>query len=650
MKKQVQSFVISNARFVLPIFSLLLLLFSSPATAETKYEINLDTWRVEIFPETLSFSARMNDGTSFQLSDAATSKFKAETISKSEKRIEWSLPETQISVSVDAKGDRLYVRFSSKKEQSLTWPIQKENSHIDAFTLPDGEGLYLPVSDNFWGKKFADEYCQTLHGGLSMPFWGAEAAAASFAFIAATDIRSELCLKTIDGKIGAVAKHDFLLRDGLNDYEIILVPTARTPIGSAIEYRKWLVERNEFVSFKDKIAKNPNAEKLVGATQAYLWGDGRSAQAVSEYHKAGIDRMWLGYDQDPRSDKYLVNEQTISEAKKYDYLIGPYDTLDNIQPTTSSDAISSIFDDYLYKNGCVIKKDGKKMIGFAGRGCQLSSEALRLAKRPFLKERIEKFKATGANSYFLDCDAFGDFLDDYDSSHPMTKAKDKDNRSDRMAFISDGSQLVLGSEGGTAWATKYVHFLHGANDTYNAAFWPLMKDKEKFGTWWPPEGMGIFFKKVKPDEDFMTAKYSPQFRLPLFQTVFHDSVVSTERWELSLSKMPAVAKVRALFWQLYNVAPIWNFNMKEWKRYKERAVEHHKFFSEIHRTAAYLPVTSFEWLTKDRRIQRISYGDSVKLTANFSDEEFEGVKPLCIEASQQDGAKKRIYCPQSFPQ
>lgn len=478
-----------------------------------------------------------------------------------------------------------------------------------------------------------------------MPFWGVVSGKVHFAFIVPTDLRGEYCIEAVNRNLAAIAKHDFLRRDGLGIYEVVVVPAMDTPIGSALEYRKWLVERNEFVSLKDKTTKNPNVGKLIGATHAYLWGDGRSAMAIEKYAKAGLDRMWLGFDQIPRVERHLVNEASIAAATKNGYLIGPYDTLDNVQSTRSADAISSVFDDDLHKNGCVIKKDGTKMTGFAGRGCQLSSEALRLAKRPFLKERIEKFKTSGANSYFLDCDAFGDFLDDYDSRHSMTKGKDRLNRSERLRFIADENQLVLGSEGGTAWSTRYVHFLHGANDTFNRVFWPLLKDKKKFGTWWPPEGMGVFFKKVNVDDEFVTAKYSPVYRLPLFQTVFHDSVISTERWELSLSKIPAVAQTRALFWQLYNIAPIWNLNLKEWEKYKSDVVAHHKFFSKVHLAVASHRIVDFSWLTSDKSVQRITFEGGATITGNFSSNGRD-FPARCVE--YKDGSESMVFCPKNL--
>lgn len=621
----------------------LFLLFSFPVRAMT-HEIVLGTWIAEIDPNTLSVTAKLKkSGITHQISSPNPQTFRVDSLINSKSKLGWSLPDQNINVSIQEKEDRLHIRFTSSIEQSWTWPLQE---HATAFIIPDGEGLYLPTTDKFWIKKLASGYCQTLHSGLSMPFWGIETSANHFVFLVETDLHTEFCLDVNKGRIVASTNHLFQKRDGLGTYEIIIAPTNSSPIGPSLEYRKYLEEKRQFVSLKTKIYENPQVEKLMGASHAYLWGDGRTAAAVREYAQAGLDRMWLGYDQDPRSDKHIVDETSLSAAKDLGFLIGPYDTLDNIQPARSSDSVSSIFDDELYASGCVMRKDGKKMTGFAGRGCQLSSEALRLAKRPFLKERVDRFKASGANSYFIDCDAFGDFLEDYDQRHPMTKGKDRENRSVRMQFVAGQSKMVLGSEGGTAWSTQYVHFLHGAHDTFNTVFWPLLKDKKKFGTWWPPEAMGVFFKKVKVDQDFMTAKYSPNYRLPLFQTVFHDSVVSTERWEMSLSKIPAAAHIRALFWQLYNVAPIWNLNIKEWQKYKDRIVEHHKFFSEVHRALFDLPISNFEWLTEDHSVQRITFANKFRLTANFSSMHNLSLDPMCLEFSSND--KKINYCPKKF--
>ena len=48
--------------------------------------------------------------------------------------------------------------------------------------------------------------------------------------------------------------------------------------------------------------------------------------------------------------------------------------------------------------------------------------------------------------------------------------------------------------------------------------------------------------------------------LPLYQVVFHDSLVSTDRWEMSLVKFSNLIQVRTLLQLLYNVPSMWSLD------------------------------------------------------------------------------------------
>lgn len=47
---------------------------------------------------------------------------------------------------------------------------------------------------------------------------------------------------------------------------------------------------------------------------------------------------------------------------------------------------------------------------------------------------------------------FGELYEDFDPEHPMTLARDRENRMDRMRALADAG-FVLGSESAAAWST-----------------------------------------------------------------------------------------------------------------------------------------------------------------------------------------------------
>jgi hypothetical protein len=61
------------------------------------------------------------------------------------------------------------------------------------------------------------------------------------------------------------------------------------------------------------------------------------------------------------------------------------------------------------------------MVGFANRGCYMSSEAIARYSGPSVPAaRYAGHLRDGATQIFLDVDAFGEFFDDFSTDHPMT--------------------------------------------------------------------------------------------------------------------------------------------------------------------------------------------------------------------------------------
>jgi hypothetical protein len=293
-----------------------------------------------------------------------------------------------------------------------------------------------------------------------------------------------------------------------------------------------------------------------------------------------------------------------------------------------------------------MRVDGKRQEGFQGRGFELSSEALKRAQRPFIEERVNAQLQTEINAYFLDVDAFGELHDDYDPQHPMTIAQDRANRLERMRFISQTKNLVLGSESAVGWSAPVLHFSHGTHTLQTGAFWNLHSQRDVWGRWRPANRPDAFFKTIDVPTDFVTSVYDPRYRLPLFGAVFHDSVVTTDFWGASLMKFNNLVQTRSLLLMLYNVPSIWNLDQRAITEYGKRMKAMNDFFAPLHRSVGDKPLTRFEWLTPDRLVQRTRFANEIELTANFSEKAYRNIPPRCIEAHWLKGNRRQQYCPE----
>ena len=218
------------------------------------------------------------------------------------------------------------------------------------------------------------------------------------------------------------------------------------------------------------------------------------------------------------------------------------------------------------------------------------------------------------------------FYNDYSVSHPATQLDDMNARLDRIAWIRDTRNMVVGSEGGAAYAAATLHFAHGM--TVPVIGWgdPDMKTKTSpyyIGGYWPPEGPAIHIKQVPLKSEYLYRYFDPRFRLPLYQIVFHDSVVTTNHWGSGSLKFENAIEALALLELLYNVPPLYHLNMAEFSKHKAWIKWHYAFFSPLHRQIGGQAMTDFEWLREDKQVQRTEFGDTVELFANFGTDAFE---------------------------
>jgi hypothetical protein len=561
-----------------------------------------------------------------------------------------------LDFSIFARNDRLHLRVSSQTTGEFTLAALGADAQVKAIILPEGEGLYVPNEDHFWQQQLGG-HAMVTHGqdDLVAPFWGYELPDRTVSFIAHTDLSNHLTFDIRQGRLINKFSHYFDTQNQLAPLELSISLTPKTPLAPALNFRQYLIENGEFVSLADKIKKNPAIKKLAGAMHAYMWGDGRTPQALLHLKKLGIEHMWLGYEDKPRKipqgkwvkPQHYVDTKFIEEAKALGFLVGPYDSFHTMAAAEKAESANTYFGHH-YPDACIRLKNGALQKGFANIGCHASSQALAFHQtgHNILKERIEAFVSTGINSYFLDCDATGELFNDYSLEHPMNQAEDQKNRLERMGYIANTKNLVLGSETAAAWAVPVLAFAHGNFSVRNRVQFRLMKDKMLFGRWWPPERPSIFFQTFTPPPDFVKAKFDPRYRLPLFQAAFHDAIVVTDRWELSHNKMPALTARRELLELLYGVPSIWALDQKAIKQQSAHLKKLGNFFAIFHPSIFLLPLSEFSWLSEDKMLQQTIFGhNEVLVIANFSAETRQEIPAFSVRVTWAEQNKSVIYTP-----
>ncbi|RXS73791.1 hypothetical protein EST92_21860 [Streptomyces sp. TM32] len=565
----------------------------------------------------------------------------------------WSYPDKGLQVTASSQGGRLRIKLRADRDESVKWPVTGTDRAASSVQVPRGEGLDIPVRDAFWNRDTEKGglagSSMEVGGELALPLWGysmgtagGKGGGSGVSYLTPTDLGTSLGFASAGGRLRATAAHDFNAGEGTRDYEVSFALTDGNPVAPAADYRSYLSQRGQLGSLRKKIEQNPANEKLLGAFHAYVWGDARTASGVDKLKKLGVDRMWLGYDSGPDPMK----APAVRAAKNAGYLVGPYDTFANGQDPEKADSPTSVWPDRVYPDFCVRKADGTPVTGFGNRGCYLSSRAFEKAEptKHYLADRTRSMVANGADSYFLDVDATGELFRDHGKGHEMTKAGDRRARLARMKRLS--KNLVLGSESAQWWANKVLAYNHGSGTPVADGLWKLERDRKTWGGYLPAKAPGAFFKPVELPRELATAMYDPKYRVPLYETALHSSVVNAERWELSYDKLPAQKTTRALLAMLNNTPLNYVLDGPTLEKNGPELAALQKFFSPLHRAAGTERMTSFRWLTGDRSVQRTVFGDGkLTVTANFGSKAQGGLPGGCVDAKLATDQQPRRLCP-----
>ncbi|WP_369200393.1 glycoside hydrolase [Streptomyces sp. PU-14G] len=567
----------------------------------------------------------------------------------------WSYPTRGLTVTAASERGRLRMTVHSGTDGTLAWPVTGgagpgtagERGQQASLQIPRGEGLSVPVADRFWNSEqagLAGTEADLATGSLTLPLWGYTTGRHGVSYLVPENVGTSLRFASSGGALHATATHDFSRREKTLGYTVTFSLTSASPVAPAVDYHRWLREHGKLHTLEQKIAENPQVGKLLGAQHAYLWGGARDAKAVRKLREWGNTRLWLGYD----ADGHPMSKEAVAMAKKQGYLVGPYDTYANGQDPATADTPVATWPGTVYPDYCVRTRKGAMKPGFGDRGCYLSSEAFAESEpdEHYLAQHTRKMTANGANSVFVDVDAAGELLSDFSAHHPMTRKQDRANRMARLRALADESGFVVGSESAVSWSAPALAFNHGAQTPVNDRLWAVENDKDTWGAYYPADAPAHFFKPTELPTALAKSMFDPAYRIPLYETALHDSLVTTDRWEMPYDKLPKQKTDRALMSVLYNTPLNFVLGDENLASTGKEMATLQRYFAPLHQAAGTERLTQFRWLTSDHRVQHTVFGDgALTVTANFGTEAHGGLPGGCVDATLKKEATPRRLCP-----
>ncbi|CAK1868790.1 Glycosyl hydrolase [Vibrio crassostreae] len=661
-------------------------------------------------------------------------------VAHSQTKASWTLIPSGIHVEAELKQDDLLVQFTLPENTQvkrnhpieLAWFDLAEQQTQTLF-LPFSEGMRVPTNNKLWANYLVDNHSgSNTTQDLKMPFWTVQQKDQFISYQLLNPTNNQLIFSNSSANtntnIDMNASHQFTMLNKSQPFTI-RITIGDSWLDGAKQYRDWRIKNDLSESLIEKQKRNPDVNKLIGASHVYLfgkdplsiqdvndwwglkawylersklivpseakqelsllskgkdwfsqyhkqllldsisqslqglypvatptltdnairaqytaaqhkkswliknassylnapetWGQTLSSDMVSNLNKSGLNRLWLGFDNWMPA---FYQPNAVELAKQSGYLVGTYDSYNTAIPAKLNDNWLTAQLPIPIRETCAIELAGGSLKkGFRGNGYYLNPNC----HLDYVKQRAQDIMSFGHfNSLFLDVDATAMAREDY---------RDNSNELDmlsafniRMQWLSEQPNLVLGSEDGNSLTTKGIAFAHGLETVGFGWTDKDMKENRKspyyLGRWYPDHKPDFFFKSAKVKEPYKSLLFSPQYRIPLFQAVFHNEVINTHHWHSDSLKFTNVQADRDLTAMLYNTPAMVHLTRDEAlssSSQRLKALKHYQDgFEPIHKQLWDKALVDFDWLDKNGDVQQTVFDDGSKIIANFSDQAF----------------------------
>ncbi|MDQ0651329.1 glycoside hydrolase [Pseudomonas cedrina] len=489
------------------------------------------------------------------------------------------------------------------------------------------QGLYEPLAD----KLRQTPEAKKLLGASHVYLWGND-------LLAPKDVRDwPLLLRRLRGHeikslLDTEASKILAQRSPLNRYEQTMLLRGLNAAINTKARQSWQREEPDMTRLAARYGEL-RSELAVDFTGALsdtptTWG----SQTIQSLRDSGLPRLLLTLGEGWEGG--LWHPEAIRAGVEAGYLMAPYDSYETaLSATENPDWTTAHLGARAYRDCAIVLKGGKLKTGFQQSGHYTDPRCV----RPLLEARVKAVQAgAGFNAWFLDAYATSMVFDSYRDGARMTQAQNAEGNIDACRWLNTVRQLPTGSEDGNAVTAQGILFAHGMQTPVIG--WgdqAMTKDKQSpyyVGIWYPPEQPAVFFKPAPLKEPFRTVHVEPSMRLPLYQAVFHGSVITTHHWLFDSLKLSNVQAENELMQLLYNVPPLYHLSAATLKQRLPLIQRQDAFFRPLHQRLATQEMTGFRWLTADRLVQETTFADGTRLVANFTAEEKQGYTGRSVTA------------------
>lgn len=380
-------------------------------------------------------------------------------------------------------------------------------------------------------------------------------------------------------------------------------------VALAKAFRAYARDHGLLVTLAEKARRRPNVRRLFGAPD--VWGDA-SLKFARQAKALGVDKMLIHGTSSPK-DMQAVDD--------LGYLTSRYDNYTDILPLKPGESVGS--NRGRLPQDAVRKADGKRMTAWLtfDKKTQYMKRCPMLwldAARKVIPADLKKYPYLGR---FIDVTTAEGLYECFDPRHPMTRTQKRLCGQRLEKYVNEELGLVGGGEHGIWWGVPSMCYVEGmmSGGFYS---WPaghLKHPKTKDENLGNPWG-----RKLPPFSRYEEFGLGHTYRVPLWELVFHDCLVTTWYWgdasDWLLDAAPELTPKKDAFNILYGTIPLlWADAQGSWRKNRAVFLRTYRNTCKLHEQIAGDEMLTHEFVTPDRAVQRTVFSSGTEAVVNFGE-------------------------------
>lgn len=534
-----------------------------------------------------------------------------------------------MTIALEQEADLLYTLSSDAgcPMEALAFPPAIPAPDSNHFILQtDSEGLLLPVDD--CGYPLEQQPIFRCSGGPGMAWLGMTDSEleSGYMCIYETPFDAEINLSKTDGLIDFSIVWLSSLGRFSYDRKIRFVFFDRGGyVAQCKRYRPYAWKKNNVASLRSRLDRFPNLRKILGAVHIYVWDDARNKEFLQEMKDSGIEKALILWN--PNHHPYPDRDFTPA-AKDLGYGVGNQELFTDIHPDTQErlerkKEMPLLLNCYPGKFEFLTAKTKDGGTYSNQFGTYVCPAAIR-------NEMIKRINQTLADypqeTLFLDVYQANGLYECYDERHPLTREGYAKNIVDNMKFIEDTYGMFVGSEFGADYGAGHGAYVYGMMTLQRTWFDSLATVPGSIyyiGDWKNGRRPTIMLGSRTATPAYHKYALNEYTRVPLYELVYHDAVVTSWRWEDCNHHYPEIWWKKDLFNVLYGNAPIWSFDQQRFTSFKTTFVASYQKVILWVQQVCLDEMTDHLFLSEDHVVQKTSFSSGKSVIVNFGSKDYE---------------------------